>query len=213
LSRMGGLRGPRPLLTVGFTVGTLAIAGVPPLNGFASLGLIHAGVRHEPVVYALALVAQVVTVAALARAAYLGFYRRRPERYAHLEPTRAGMRFSLLTLAASCVAFGVLPGPVVHRVAAPAAGLLLHPGAYALAALGAPVQIDPVHLALPYANPADWAITAVEVALGLALAAWVVRRTEPKPLTWLRRVHTGSVNDYATFSAAGFVLAAAVLLA
>ena len=55
----------------------LAIAGVPPLTGYASLGLIHTGVEQQPAVYGALVLAQVVTVAALGRAAYLGFYRRR----------------------------------------------------------------------------------------------------------------------------------------
>src|SRR5581483_2008504 len=94
LSEMGGLARRRPLLTAGFTVGALSIAGVPPLNGYASLGLIHDGLKDEPAVFALALLAQVMTVAALGRAAYLAFYRRRAEPYEHLESSHLGMRVS-----------------------------------------------------------------------------------------------------------------------
>ncbi len=46
LDGMGGLARRRPLLTAAFTIGTLSIAGVPPFNGYASLGLIHDGLVH-----------------------------------------------------------------------------------------------------------------------------------------------------------------------
>jgi multicomponent Na+:H+ antiporter subunit D len=212
LSDMGGLARRRPLLTTGFTVGALAIAGVPPLNGFASLGILHAGIRHDALVFPLALLAQAITVAALARAAYLGFYRRREREYEHLDPTRAGMRVSLICLAAGCVAFGVLSTAVVHRVAAPAASVLLDRSGYAAAALDAPLTAPAQQVPLPYANLADWLITVAEIAVGLTLAWWVVHRRVPRALDWLRRIHTGSVNDYATFSAIGLVVAGAVLL-
>jgi multicomponent Na+:H+ antiporter subunit D len=40
-------------------------------------------------------------------------------------------------------------------------------------------------------------------------------RTEvaARSLTWLRRLHTGSVNDYAAFLAAGLVISTYVMLA
>jgi multicomponent Na+:H+ antiporter subunit D len=50
--------------------------------------------------------------------------------------------------------------------------------------------------------------------LGLLLAWWYVRRSrEPRPITWLRALHTGSVNDYAAYSVTGLVVVAAALLA
>jgi multicomponent Na+:H+ antiporter subunit D len=212
LSDMGGLARSRPLTTAAFTLGVLAIAGVPPMNGYASLGLIHEGVRHEPVVYTLALLAQVITVAALSRAAYLGFYRRRSEPYEHLEPTRLGMRIALGTLAACSVAFGVLAPTLTKRLARPAASTLLHPDAYANAVLSGHGSVSAVSVQFSYAKIGDLLFAALEVALGLVLAAvYVHRPREPRPVTWLRRLHTGSVNDYAAFTAAGLVLSAVVL--
>lgn len=212
LSDMGGLARSRPLTTAAFTLGVLAIAGVPPMNGYASLGLIHEGVRHEPVVYTLALLAQVITVAALSRAAYLGFYRRRSEPYEHLEPTRLGMRTALGTLAACSVAFGVLAPTLTKRLARPAASTLLHPDAYANAVLSGHGSVSALSVQFSYAKIGDLLFAALEVALGLVLAAvYVHRPREPRPVTWLRRLHTGSVNDYAAFTAAGLVLSAVVL--
>lgn len=214
MMRMGGLMRRRRLLTAAFTVGTLAIAGIPPLNGFASLGLIHAGLQEsdQPVLFAGALIAQVITVAALGRAAYYAFYRRRDD-YEHLEPLRAGMKITLATLGAGCIAFGVLPGVVVQRVAAPAASVLLHPQSYAQGVLAETVALPREAVSFSYGNGTDWLIAFGTVALGLALAAWYARVREPRPIRLLRAVHTGSVNDYAAFATAGLVAGILVVLA
>jgi multicomponent Na+:H+ antiporter subunit D len=46
------------------------------------------------------------------------------------------------------------------------------------------------------------------------LAVWAIRTDLPaRGLRWLRRLHTGSVNDYAAFSALGLAVSAVVLLA
>jgi multicomponent Na+:H+ antiporter subunit D len=212
LSEMGGLVWRRPLSSGAFTVGAMAIAGVPGFNGYASLALIHSGLHHEPVIFTLALLAQVITVAALARAAYLGFYRRRSEAYPHIEGQHAGSRISLITLGVACVALGVLPYVVIDRVAGPAASILLQPTAYAEGVLGGGGVVPALKVPFDYGKPSDLVTAAVEIALGLALAFWYVRIREPRPITWLRRLHTGSVNDYAAFAASGIVLAGFVLL-
>lgn len=212
LGDMGGLVRRRPLLTAGFTVGCLAIAGVPPLNGYASLGLIHESLQDAPVIYAGALLAQALTVAALGRAAYLAFYRRRADDYERLEKSRLGMRVSLITLAACCIGFGILADPFVQHIAAPAASGLLHPARYAGAALGAPTILPSLDVTFDYGKVADLLLTAGELAVGGLIAAWVVRIGTPRVLAWLRRVHTGSVNDYAMMFAGGLVIAAAALL-
>ena len=82
LARMGGLARSQPGLTAAFTVGVISIAGLPPLGGYASLGLIHEGAKStHAAVYGLLLAAQVITIAALARAAWLAFFRPRGEPY------------------------------------------------------------------------------------------------------------------------------------
>ena len=212
LSQLGGLARKRPLTTAGFTIGTLAIAGVPPLNGYVSLGLIHESLHHEPLVYALAIAAQIITVAALGRACYLAFYRRREEPYEHLEPSRWGMRISMVVLGAGCIGFGVLAEPFVHRVAGPAAAIVLDPVRYATGVLAGSGPVGRVDLSFHYADPIGLLATAGEVLGGLLLAAWTVRGGRLPGLAWLRRVHTGSVNDYAAYAVTGLLVCGVVLL-
>ncbi len=212
ISEMGGLARSRPLTATAFVVGALAISGVPPLSGYVSLGLIHEGLRSHPAIYATALLAQVVTVAALARVTWLVFFRPRRRPYEHLEPTRWGMRASLLVLGAGCVLFGVLPGVLVPLFAAPAASVLLHPAVYAAGALGG-AGVPPLSVEFAYWSAHGLLVAAVEVAVGLVLAWWYIRRpAEPRPVSALRALHTGSVNDYAAFAAVGLVVSAVALL-
>jgi multicomponent Na+:H+ antiporter subunit D len=214
LSKMGGLARHRPLITTGFTAGVVAIAGIPPLNGYPSLGLIHKSLQdsHQWVVFAASLLAQVITIAALTRAAWLAFYRRRDEEYEHLEPSRAGMRFTLVTLGVGCLGFGALPAAMTRRVVAPAAGLLLHPDLYSSGILAGHAALPLVTVQFHYLGPVDLVVAASTLLLGLALAALYVRLPEPAPLTALRRLHNGSVNDYAAFSTAGVIACVTALL-
>jgi multicomponent Na+:H+ antiporter subunit D len=213
LSEMGGLARKRPLLTAGFTIGCAAIAGVPGLNGYASIGLIHDGLRDEPAAYIGALIAQVVTVAALSRAAYLAFYRRRSEPYERLERSRLGMRISLIVLGAGCIAFGIGAAPFIREIAAPATSVLLHPARYVAGVLHGSGSLPPVDVAFEYLSAETLLSATAEILIGVLLAVLVIRRGAPRVLDGLRRVHTGSVNDYAAFAAVGLAVSAFVLLA
>jgi multicomponent Na+:H+ antiporter subunit D len=70
------------------------------------------------------------------------------------------------------------------------------------------VPASAVHFAY---KASDLGVTAAEVVVGLLLALWYVRAPEPRPVTWLRRLHNGSVNDYAAYAAGGVALCAFVL--
>ncbi|MGA3154713.1 MAG: proton-conducting transporter membrane subunit [Streptosporangiaceae bacterium] len=93
LSDMGGLARRMPVITAAFVLGCVSIAGIPPFNGYVSLSLIHEGLQqgHESVPYALTLVAQLLTVAALGRAAWLAFFRRRDGHLEWREQLKPGM--------------------------------------------------------------------------------------------------------------------------
>ena len=211
LSEMGGLARRRPLLTAAFTAGSLAIAGVPPLNGYASLGLLHKGLEHHPVQFVLAVVAQTITIAALARACYLGFYRRRARPYERLERPHTGMLVSLAILGFACLVLGGFAAQVVEGVFGPAAAELLDPTAFSAAVLHGGGTVPVSSVSFDYGDLADVLTTLVELVLAAALLVVYLRRGEPRVVTWLRRIHTGSVNDYAAFAITGFLIVFAAL--
>jgi multicomponent Na+:H+ antiporter subunit D len=160
-----------------------------------------------------ALIAQILTVAALGRAAYLGFYRRRNDAYEHLEPIRPGMKVSLILLSLGCIAFGALAGPFVTHVAGLAGAGLLDPAGYAAGALGSATSPPGAGAGFRYLDPNALALTAVELLLGLGLLVLALRTDwVSRLLSWPRRVHTGSVNDYVAFATVGMIVATGALL-
>src|SRR6185437_6032390 len=213
LSEMGGLLRRWPWVAGAFIVGAASIAGVPPLGGFVSLSLIHHGLTdsHQYVPYALMLLAQLITIAALGRAAWLAFFRERQEEYERSESLRPGMLTSLVILSVCCVAFGIVPGKVINHTMAPAASGLLHPQQYAHDVLAGVGSLPHVLVTFDYTDVMELVLLVVSVGLGALLTAFYLRSKAPLPVRALRAVHTGSVNDYAAFLAAGAVAVIAAL--
>ncbi len=137
LGRLGGLIHPMPWVAGTALVGTLAIAGLPPLNGFASEWMLlqtflQSPDLPDPYLRMLVPVATAALVLAAAVAAYvmvkfygvvfLGQPREPSLRYAH--DADAWQRAGLLFLAACCVLAGLIPGAVLKGIDHVATGLL-----------------------------------------------------------------------------------------
>ncbi|HWA25996.1 MAG TPA: proton-conducting transporter membrane subunit [Lacunisphaera sp.] len=122
MSRLGGLWRTMPWTAGLFALGALAVAGLPPLNGFVSewlvyLGLFEAVTGRGPAAWAaLPAVILLASAGAMALAAFvkagavvfLGSARSAAAARAH--ECGAGMRAPMLTLAGGCVAIGLAPG-------------------------------------------------------------------------------------------------------
>ena len=213
LSQLGGLARLMPVATGAFVLGALSIAGVPPINGYVSLSLIHSGLQqdHETVIYVLTLAAQVITAAALGRAAWLAFFRPRREDYEWREQVHPGMLTALVSLGVGCIAFGALGPVVLRRLMAPAAASLLHPGRYASVVLAGSGRLPALRVPFDYGSPAELASVGLSVVVAAALAWVYLRIREPLPVRALRAAHTGSANDYAGYAIAGTLAAIALL--
>jgi multicomponent Na+:H+ antiporter subunit D len=213
LSDMGGLARRMPVVAVAFVIGAASIAGIPPLNGYVSLSLIHTGLLdgHQYLPYALMLIAQVITIAALGKAAWLAFFRPRAQDYPPLEPLRPGMVAGLASLSACCVVFGALPQFFLDSVMAPAAASLRYPAHYASGVLTGLARLPALHLPFDYVSTGELVSVAGCAMAGAALARAYLRAREPGPVRVLRALHTGSVNDYAAYAVAGMLAVIAVL--
>jgi hydrogenase-4 component B len=185
LDRLGGLLRRMPWTGATFALGAMAIAGLPPLNGFVSewltlQSLLHLGVTsHLGVALAGAL-----ATAALAGTAAMAVYcfvkviglvllgtARRPE-CAEADEVPVGMRASMVFLAGGCVVLGVLPALLVPTLAGLGPGrVTLHTGA----ALNVPGtgSLPTVALAV-----------ALVVLVGVLVRLAGARRAAPSP-TWI----------------------------
>ncbi|HEV2633529.1 MAG TPA: proton-conducting transporter membrane subunit [Actinocrinis sp.] len=215
LREMGGLVRRWPGVTAAFVLGAASIAGIPPLNGYVSLSLIHQGLldSHQYVPYALMLVAQLITIAALGRVAWLAFFRSRGEEYEHEEKPRPGMLVEMVGLGVFCVVFGVLPRYVLDRFMAPAAASLLHAADYTRIIMAGTGSGTLPALTIPfdYANLQELVVTGVSLALAVLLTHTYLRIKEPLPVRLLRAAHNGSANDYVAYAVTGVIALVAAL--
>jgi multicomponent Na+:H+ antiporter subunit D len=214
LSEMAGVGRRMPWLGVAFAVAALAIAGIPPLNGYVSVGLIHAALAetHQYVPYAVMVVAQVVTVAALGRAA-VTLYRPARGEYERDERLRPGMLVALLLLGGACVGFGVFASQLLGGVIAPAAQALHDAPGYAHAVLAGGGTISPGHVPFEYFAPAELVTVLVTLVVAVPLARWAIRHSDARPIARLRAIQTGSVNDYAGYQVVGLIVVVTTLTA
>jgi hydrogenase-4 component B len=129
LDRLGGLLRRLPWTGGAFLVGAMAIAGLPPLNGFASEWLTLQALVHVALGPSLGLgLAGALAGAGLAATAALALFvfvkavglvllgsPRRPEAAAAVEAP-VGMRLGPVLLAGCCVALGAAPGLLVPKL-------------------------------------------------------------------------------------------------
>jgi hydrogenase-4 component B len=187
LDRLGGLLRRMPWTGGAFLVGSMAIAGVPLLNGFASEWLTLQSLLHlaldRPLGVALAGAVALAGLAATAALALLCFVKvvglvllgppRRPE-CAEASEAPIAMRAGMAALAALCVVLGAAPGLVVPTLAG------LAPGA----------EPEPLarHAGLAVPGTGSLPTLALAVALLILTAALVrargARRAAPAP-TWV----------------------------
>ncbi|MEQ1503544.1 MAG: proton-conducting transporter membrane subunit [Myxococcota bacterium] len=177
LERLGGLARAMPWTTAAYTVGSLAIAGLPPFNGFTSEFLIYAallgagrtGIAGASLVGFGAVLAFVGALSAFAvmRSLGIGFLGTAREPREGLADPGWAMRLPMAAHAVGIAAVGVAPPIAVCLVGPP------------LAAWGA---VAPASEALFRIWPAVGAL-----AIGLcaaAGAAWAVGRRAPVHVTW-----------------------------
>ncbi|MFD2234767.1 hydrogenase 4 subunit B [Phaeospirillum tilakii] len=133
LGALGGLLKQMPWTGAAALVGALAIASLPPLNGFVSEWLILQALFKGPslplwamkfgvpVVAALLALAAALAAACFVRAygiAFLGRPRSLAAAQAGAHPTPVTMRLSMAVLAASCLLLGAIPVTVTDALSA-----------------------------------------------------------------------------------------------
>lgn len=79
-------------------------------------------------------------------------------------------------------------------------------GAYARAVLSYGGRLPVPEAVFAYLDPMQLLVTGGTLLLGLLLAARVVRHPGPRVVRPPQALHTGSVNDYATYAALGTVV-------
>jgi multicomponent Na+:H+ antiporter subunit D len=120
-----------------FIIGALAIAGIPPLNGFASKLMIYESVYlFNPILAIIAMVVSILTLASFVKVFHSVFMGPQLPEYAGVKEAPLPMLIGMGILAAICILFGLFPQPVVDMLVAPAVHALANQSGYIAAVLG-----------------------------------------------------------------------------
>ena len=187
MEKLGGLMKRMPRTGLAMVVGAVAIAGLPPLNGFVSEWLIYMGLMGGDVTRAgsvsVAALLGTGLLAAIGGMAALCFIRLvgivllgegRSQAAQHAHESSFGMRAPMGVLVVFSVAMAISPG-VLLRILTPVAGQIFGPTVAERIGL---VQSSVAVLGV--VNAAVW------TALGLAFILWAMfRRPRTQPVeTW-----------------------------
>jgi multicomponent Na+:H+ antiporter subunit D len=137
LNKMGGLGHSMKYTMVFFMIGALAIAGIPPFNGFASKLLIYESVYlFNPLLAIIAMVVSILTLASFVKVFHSIFMGPPLPEYAQVKEAPPAMLIGMGILAVLIIVFGFFPQLVVDSLVAPAAHALIDQGSYISTILG-----------------------------------------------------------------------------
>ena len=126
LDDMGGLGRTMPLTMLCFGIGALAIAGIPPMSGFASKWVLYESVfRYSPLLAIVAMVVSLLTLASFVKVFQAMFLGPARKHLASVKEVPLAMAFPMLLLAVATIAIGLFPDVVMQRLLLPAADALL----------------------------------------------------------------------------------------
>jgi len=137
LHKLGGLGHTMPWTMVFFMIGALAIAGVPPFNGFASKLLIYESVfRFSPFLSIIAMIVSILTLASFVKVFHSMFMGPPRAEFAAAREVPAPMFIGMAILALFVVVAGLAPQPFIEHMINPAVDALVDRAGYIAAILG-----------------------------------------------------------------------------
>jgi multicomponent Na+:H+ antiporter subunit D len=137
LNRMGGLGHKMKFTMVFFIIGALAIAGIPPFNGFASKFLIYESVyQFNPILAVIAMVVSILTLASFVKVFHSVFMGPPREEHAQVREVPLPMLGAMAFLAILVIVSGLFPGIFVTNLIEPAVHALTDQAGYMTIVLG-----------------------------------------------------------------------------
>jgi len=137
LNKLGGLGHSMKWTMLFFIIGALAIAGIPPFNGFASKLMIYESVfLFNPLLSIIAMVVSVLTLASFVKVFHSIFMGPKLPEYEEVKEVPGPMLAGMGILALLVVLFGIFPQQIVDILIAPAAGALIDQSGYIESVLG-----------------------------------------------------------------------------
>jgi multicomponent Na+:H+ antiporter subunit D len=137
LNKMGGLGHNMKFTLILYIIGTLSIAGIPPLNGFASKFLIYESVyQFNPVLAVVAMLVSIITLASFTKAFQSAFTGPQLPEYKDVKEVPKPMLIGMGILAAGIIFTSIFPGLVVEHIVNPATDALINQAGYVNGVMG-----------------------------------------------------------------------------
>ena len=254
MDQMGGLARKMPRTMICFLVSALAIAGLPPFNGFVSKWMIYQALYEKGIesgniwfifVCVVAVATSSITLAYFLKPLQSVFFGQLPDDCADAHDPPFLMRLPVTVMAAICLIAGVFYKPLVNYIFTPAVSSVFNVSKYidkmmgdGYAAAAGITNVEVQAAQFHYWDPVVWLVLFVIMLGGVVifLAAtgksrgetsqtaavgnekydvffsgeksefshvtgtdlfWGFRKGFSKFITWIRDMHTGSINDYA----------------
>lgn len=137
LNSMGGLARNMKYTTVFFLIGLLAVAGMPPMNGFASKILIYESVYQvNPVLSIVAILCSILLLAVFIKVFHSAFLGPEQPDLKDVKEVPKSMLIAMGIIACIIVFFGLFPELVVNNIVQPAANALASNTSYISQVMG-----------------------------------------------------------------------------
>ncbi len=137
LDEMGGLARNMKYTTIFFIIGFLAVAGMPPFNGFASKLLIYESTYQlNPILAIVAILCSILLLATFVKVFHSAFMGPKLPKFANVKEVPRSMLFAMGIIACIIIFFGLFPNLVIENIVRPAADALVNNAQYLSAVLG-----------------------------------------------------------------------------
>jgi multicomponent Na+:H+ antiporter subunit D len=131
LDRMGGLARNMKYTTVFFIIGLLAVAGMPPMNGFASKILIYESTfQLNPILAIVAILCSILLLAIFVKVFHSVFMGSELPRFKDVKEVPRSMLIPMGAIACLIVLFGLFPQVIINNVVQPVTEALLNNAPY-----------------------------------------------------------------------------------
>jgi len=131
LNKLGGLARNMKYTTVFFIIGLLAVAGMPPMNGFASKLLIYESTYQlNPILSIIAILSSIMLLAIFVKVFHSVFLGPALPKFENVKEVPKSMLIAMGTIATIIIIFGLFPELIVNNIVEPAANALINYGDY-----------------------------------------------------------------------------------
>ena len=120
LNQLGGLARNMKYTTIFFLIGLFAIAGMPPLNGFASKLLIYQSTYQvNPILAVIAILCSILLLAVFVKVFHSAFLGPKQEKFEKVKEVPKSMLIAMGIIACIIIFFGLFPNIVIENIINP----------------------------------------------------------------------------------------------